>query len=70
MGVYEGRGTLAKALSQLQAKWLETKAEWDDPRSREFEKRFLEPLELDLRNAVSAMDQIAVVIARIHQECE
>jgi hypothetical protein len=70
MGVYEGRGTLAKSLSLLQSRWLETKADWDDARAREFEKRFLEPLELDLRGAVSAMDQIAVVIARIHQECE
>jgi hypothetical protein len=70
MGVYEGRGNLAKAFKSLEARWMEAKESWDDPRSREFEQRFLVPLEMDLRSAVSAMDQMAVVISRIHQECE
>jgi hypothetical protein len=70
MGVYEGRGTLSKALKQLETQWAEAKASWDDPRSREFEERFLMTLELDLRSAVSAMDQMAVLLSRIRQECE
>jgi hypothetical protein len=70
MGVYEGRGTLSKALKQLQTQWAETKASWDDPRSRELEPRVLLPLELDLRSAVSAMDQIAVLLTRVRHECE
>lgn len=70
MGVYEGRGTLGKAMKQLQQHWAETKMSWDDVRSREFEQRFLAPLEMDLKNALSAMDQAAVLLARIRQECQ
>ena len=70
MGIYEGRGTLSKALKQLDNQWQETKVLWDDPRSREFEQRFLAPLELDLRQAVSAMDQMAMLLSRIRSECE
>lgn len=70
MGVYEGRGTLAKALKSLEAKWLETATDWDDARSKEFEQRFLIPLRSDLIAAVSAMDHMAVLMTKIRSECE
>lgn len=70
MGVYEGRGTLGKAIKQLESRWMEARMSWDDIRSREFEERFLMPIKSDLMMAVSAMDQMAVLINRIHQECE
>jgi len=70
MGVYEGRGTLSKAVKLLENRWHEAKMSWDDPRAREFEERFLMPLNMDLRNAVTAMDQIAILLTRIRAECE
>jgi hypothetical protein len=70
MGVYEGRGTLAKAIKLLENRWMDTRMSWDDPRTREFEERFLVPLKADLMMAVTAMDQMAVLLSRIHAECE
>jgi hypothetical protein len=70
MGVYEGRGTLGKALKQLEHRWIDARTNWDDARTREFEDRFLVPLQADLRNTVAAMDQMAVLLSRIHSECE
>jgi len=70
MGVYEGRGTLSKAIKLLENRWQDTKMTWDDPRSREFEERFLIPLHADLMTAVTAMDQMAVLLSKIHSECE
>jgi hypothetical protein len=70
MGIYEGRGSLAKALKQLDARWQEAKMSWDDSRSRDFEQRVLEPLHMDLRSAVSAMDQMAVLLTKIKSECD
>jgi hypothetical protein len=69
MGVYEGRGTLAKSITQLDNRWVDARMSWDDVRSREFEERFLMPLRMDLRNAVSAMDQMATLLSRIRGEC-
>jgi hypothetical protein len=69
MGVYEGRGTLAKAMTQLDNRWMEAKMSWDDVRRREFEERFLISLRMDLRNTVAAMDQIATLLSRIRSEC-
>ncbi|HVT90093.1 MAG TPA: hypothetical protein VHD56_14665 [Tepidisphaeraceae bacterium] len=70
MGVYEGRGTLAKALKQLETRWAETRFSWDDARAREFEQRFLVPLRGDMMTAVTAMDQMAGLMTRIRHECE
>ncbi len=64
MGVYEGRGQLGKAIKELNHRWAETKSVWDDPVSRRFEEDFLTPMEVDLRNAVAAMDRVGIVLQR------
>ena len=69
MGVYEGRGQLAKGMKDLLHRWQETKSTWDDAMSAQIEKDYLVPLEMDLRNAVSAMEHIAQVLAQIKSDC-
>ncbi len=69
MGVYEGRGQLAKAMKELMARWAETREDWDDSVSKAFEKRFLIPLEMDLRHATGGMDHMAQVIAAVKRDC-
>lgn len=70
MGVYEGRGQLAKAFKNLMLKWMETKSSWDDVASKHFEEKFIVPTELDLKNAAGAMDHIAVVLSNIRRDCQ
>ena len=70
MGVHEGRGQLSKLMRDLSLHWHETKMNWQDARSREFEQRFLEPLEADLKTAVAAMDQMSGLLNRLYTECE
>ena len=70
MGVHEGMGHLAKAMKELTLRWNETKLNWDDANSREFEKKFLEPIERDLRVAIGSMDQMAVLLHQIYRDCE
>lgn len=70
MGMHEGRGQLAKAYKNLVLQWQAVKMEWDDKQARAFEERFLQPLENDIKQAASAMDQAAGLLNRIHQECE
>ena len=69
MGVYEGRGQLAKGMKELMARWAETKGDWDDSVSRNFEKRFLLALEMDMRSATSAMDSMAQILAAVKRDC-
>jgi hypothetical protein len=70
MGVYEARGQLAKSLKDLMDRWGDTKADWDDVVSERFEERFLAPLDVDLRNAASAMDHMAHLLSQIRRDCQ
>ena len=70
MGVYEARGQLAKLMKELTDRWAETKVDWDDVVSEAFEKRLLEPLETDLRNATGAMDTMAQLLSQIRRDCQ
>jgi len=70
MGVYEGRGQLAKAMKELTTRWAEAQQVWNDPMSLAFEKENLVPLEMDLRSAVSAMDHMAQILAQMRRDCQ
>lgn len=70
MGVYEGRGQLSKAIKQLQMRWQEATSSWNDAASVQFDKKFLEPLEADLRTAVTAMDHMAAVLVQVRRDCQ
>ncbi len=70
MGLYEGRGNLNKGLKDLMLKWDATKTDWTDEVAEDFEKTYLDPLEQALRQAVSAMDQMAQVLSRVDRDCK
>ena len=69
MGVYEGRGQLSRALKDLKQRWLETKSSWDDSQADHFEEKYVDPLEQDLRSALSAMDTMAVLLSQARHDC-
>ena len=69
MGVHEGRGQLARAMKDLMIRWGETQLAWKDAVSQEFEEKYLAPLERELRNATSAMDQAAQALNQVRQDC-
>ena len=70
MGVYEARGQLSKAMKELILRWNEAKTDWDDAAARAFETNVLEPLELDAKNAATAMDSAAELLNQVRRECE
>ncbi len=70
MGVYEGRGGLTKATRELMLRWQETRSSWSDAVAEQFEKKYLESLEKDVKSAVGAMDQMAALLSRIRNDCQ
>jgi hypothetical protein len=70
MGLYEGRGNLNKGFKDLTLRWQATRQDWDDSVSEEFEKTYIEPIEMALRTAISAMDQVAQVLSRVDRDCK
>lgn len=70
MSVYESRGQIAKGMKNLLMRWQETRGDWDDAVSRAFEKDFLEPLEMDVKNAMGAMDQMNAILQQARKDCQ
>ncbi len=53
----------------LMIAWQRTGERWRDPVSRAFEKKQLEPVELQIRATVGAMEKIESMIAQAGREC-
>jgi hypothetical protein len=70
MGVFEARGTLAKAMTDLTRAWNEVRVNWSDARAEQIERELMQTLEMDLRFAGNAMDQLAVLLAQARRDCE
>lgn len=70
MGVYESRGQISKAMKDLLGRWQDVKMSWNDARAEAIEHEFIEQLDVDLRAAGAAMDQMAILLQKIRQECE
>jgi hypothetical protein len=70
MSIASGRGRLATAMKDLMGHWIETRAQWNDPVSRQFEKKFLLPLETDVRQAIGAMEEAGQICQHIRRDCE
>ena len=65
-----GRAILGKAMKELLSRWSDTRAEWNDVMSRNFEKNRLEPMETDLRSANQAMDAMAQILNQARRDCQ
>jgi hypothetical protein len=70
MGMHEGRARLGKSVRELLGRWAQTRTHWNDAQAKAFETRNLVPLEMDLRQAVGAMDQMAQVLQQIRRDCQ
>ena len=69
MSLATSRARLQGALKELRAQWDQARTKWDDPMSREFEKRYLAPLEPIVRNTISAMDKMDAILAQARRDC-
>ncbi len=69
MSMSVSRARLRAALKDLMVQWDLARVQWDDPVSREFEKRFLRPLEPKVLNTVNAMEKMEAVLGQARADC-
>jgi hypothetical protein len=55
---------------ELRAQWLDTKQSWKDAKSQEFEHKYLEELFASVDRAVTVIDQLDKLLAKIRTDCE
>jgi hypothetical protein len=69
MSVSGGRAKVTIALKDLMTKWTRVHEHWHDDVSRAFDERTLQPLEGQVRTAMTAMDKMREVLHRVKSEC-
>ena len=70
MNVSANGKTLFALTKQLSVAWGETKDSWRDPKSEEFERRFLTELTSTVDRVAPIFDDLEKVLNRVRRECE
>ena len=55
---------------ELRADWERTKPYWNDAKSAEFEKRYLDELFAGVHQAINNIDTLERLLKKIHDDCE
>ncbi len=63
------RARLRAAMKDLMVQWDLAQAQWDDPVSREFEKKYLRTVEPKVLNVVNAMEKMEAVLSQARADC-
>ena len=61
---------LIQAMKDLTIEWQQTKAEWRDVKSVDFERKYLENLPTDVARAIEAMEEVDVLLKKVRRDCE
>ncbi len=60
---------IQRATKQLQDRWFETQEAWNDPVSREFQSKYLEPILPELRLTINAAHELMEQFDRGERAC-
>jgi hypothetical protein len=69
MSATDTKGRLVEAAKILNARWQDVQELWRDTNSHRFEKQVMDPLALEIKNALLAMDQIDMALTRARRDC-
>ena len=64
-----GSVRLREAIRTLRVKWEGSHSDWNDAVRREFEERYLEPLEPHVMATVNSMANLLQVLAKVEKDC-
>ncbi len=70
MSLGASKSLLNEANRELFALWDETRASWRDARAADFDKEYLAPLPQAVATAVRIIEELDVVLAKIHADCD
>jgi hypothetical protein len=61
---------LAAATKDIWLKWEETKEQWQDSKSQEFQHRYIEELIVAVDRAVPVFDDLDKLVSKVRNDCE
>ena len=69
MSASDSRAKLVQAAKKLLWDWQRAREAWRDENCLQFDKKYIAPLEADIRAAVVAMERMAAMIERAQHDC-
>lgn len=69
MSASDSRAKLVQATKKLLQDWQRVRETWRDDNCFQFDKKYIAPLEADIRTAVLAMERMAEMIDRARHDC-
>jgi uncharacterized protein YukE len=70
MPVQDAMGTIARAVKDLRIRWEEARGQWKDEVGEEFEAKYLQEWERDIRTVASQVDTMSVYLQQVRRDCE
>ena len=64
-----GAGRLQDATKNIHLRWEQTKEVWNDARRAEFDTKYMEPLDPQVRMTLDKLRRLAQVFHQAGQEC-
>jgi hypothetical protein len=61
---------LAALTNELRVEWEQTKQNWNDAKSHEFEQRFLSELLPAVNQTLTTIESLERILAKLRQDCE
>jgi len=61
---------LAGVTRQLWTQWQETRQSWNDAKSDEFERKYLQELMASVDKSVTIVEELDKLLTKIKQDCE
>jgi hypothetical protein len=66
-GIKSRLGSLTKGLA---TRWDETRNYWKDAKSLEFEQRYMTELFANVDKAITVLEQLDEILAKVRKDCE
>ena len=70
MSVKSSRGSLMKAVRDLNTSWQQTRDYWMDTKAGEFQEKYIPPLPDAVNAASSIIEDLDKILNKIHRDCE
>jgi hypothetical protein len=70
MSAFDSRAKLILASKKLLAQWHQTRELWRDENARQFEEKYMSPLEVNIRAAILAMERMGNAIESARHDCK
>ena len=70
MNLSGNKSRLVAATKELMLRWDETRNDWRDSKSQEFEHQYLSELRIQVDKAVTVIEKLDELLKKVRSECE